>query len=175
MKLKLNIANPATIMRRPLQFTLAAAIVIGLSPALGIADDRGDSVNAIEFASNLRLSVFGLTADQRLVRFPIAVPHVARSVGRISNLTAPDTMLVGIDFRVQDGKLYGVGNGGGIYTIDTANAVATLSPASPLDIAFDSGAKRSAWILTRPPMPCVSSPIPDKICATRSAPAPRSS
>lgn len=50
-------------------------------------------------------------------------------------------MLVGIDFRVQDGKLYGVGNGGGIYTIDTANAVATLSPASPLDIAFGAGAK----------------------------------
>ena len=35
-----------------------------------------------------------------------------------------DTGLVGIDFRVQDGKLYGVGDGGGIYTIDTKTAEA---------------------------------------------------
>ena len=40
-------------------------------------------------------------------------------------LQAPDTMLVGIDFRVQDGNLYGVGNGGGIYTLDTETAEAT--------------------------------------------------
>jgi hypothetical protein len=34
--------------------------------------------------------------------------------------------LWGSIFRVQDGQLYGVGNGGGIYTIDTYTAVATL-------------------------------------------------
>jgi hypothetical protein len=33
---------------------------------------------------------------------------------------------IGIDFRVQDGQLYGVGNGGGVYTIDTTNAQASL-------------------------------------------------
>ena len=33
-------------------------------------------------------------------------------------------MLVGIDFRVQDGELYGLGDGGGIYTIDTDTAQA---------------------------------------------------
>jgi len=37
-----------------------------------------------------------------------------------------DTALVGIDFRVQDGQLYGVGNGGGVYTINTYTAEATL-------------------------------------------------
>jgi hypothetical protein len=44
----------------------------------------------------------------------------------VSGLQDPDTSLVGIDFRVQDGKLYGVGNGGGVYTIDTTNAQAAL-------------------------------------------------
>jgi Domain of unknown function (DUF4394) len=33
-----------------------------------------------------------------------------------------DTALVGIDYRVQDGKLYGVGESGGVYTIDDAGA-----------------------------------------------------
>jgi hypothetical protein len=47
----------------------------------------------------------------------------------------PDASLVGIDFRVQDGQLYGVGDGGGIYTIDTTNAKATL--VSSLTVALD--------------------------------------
>ena len=142
MNAKSNVANVATTMQRPLWLALAAAaLALSLSPTLGIADDRADPVNAVEAAVNLRLSAFGLTADQRLVRFPIAVPQVARSVGKISNLSTPDTALIGIDFRVQDGKLYGVGNAGGIYTIDTATAVAALSPASPLDITFDANSK----------------------------------
>ena len=33
-----------------------------------------------------------------------------------------DARLVGIDYRVQDGKLYGVGDAGGVYTIDEAGA-----------------------------------------------------
>jgi Domain of unknown function (DUF4394) len=41
-------------------------------------------------------------------------------------ITGTDTALVGIDFRVQDGKLYGVGNGGGVYTIDPTTAEATF-------------------------------------------------
>jgi hypothetical protein len=37
-----------------------------------------------------------------------------------------DTTLIGIDYRVQNGKLYGVGNAGGIYILDPQTAVATL-------------------------------------------------
>jgi len=48
-----------------------------------------------------------------------------------------DTKLVGIDFRVQDGLLYGVGDGG--YTINTSTAEATLSPASPIDAPLEGG------------------------------------
>ncbi len=54
-------------------------------------------------------------------------PTYPRSSKGISGLLAPDFKFVGIDFRVQDGKLYGVGNGGGIYVIDTNTAVAIKS------------------------------------------------
>jgi len=48
----------------------------------------------------------------------------ARAIGYISGLSGSDSALIGIDFRVQDGLLYGVGNGGGVYRIDTDTAVA---------------------------------------------------
>ena len=35
-----------------------------------------------------------------------------------------DVKLIGIDFRVQDKKMYGVGDRGGVYVIDTRNAAA---------------------------------------------------
>jgi hypothetical protein len=62
--------------------------------------------------------------DQRLVRFKECEPRRLREVGAVSGLEDDDATLVGIDFRVQDGELYGVGNGGGIYTIDTGTAQA---------------------------------------------------
>jgi Domain of unknown function (DUF4394) len=72
------------------------------------------------------LRVFGLTDDGRLVRFRADAPRKDRDLGYVWNLMGADTALVGIDFRVQDGKLYGVGNGGGVYTIDTTTARATF-------------------------------------------------
>ena len=35
-------------------------------------------------------------------------------------------MLLGIDFRVQDGNLYGLGNSGGVYILDAKTAAATF-------------------------------------------------
>jgi Domain of unknown function (DUF4394) len=70
------------------------------------------------------LTIIGLTADQQLVTFRECLPGRLDSIGRVSGLQSPDIALVGIDFRVQDGRLYGVGNGGGIYTIDTDSAAA---------------------------------------------------
>ncbi len=69
------------------------------------------------------LSAIGLTHDQRLVTFHTGAPAAARSLGRVDGLEK-DTKLVGIDFRVQNGKLYGVGDQGGIYTLDTHSAQA---------------------------------------------------
>lgn len=70
------------------------------------------------------LQVVGLTSDNRLICFNENSPGDARAIGFVSNLSQGDTALVGIDFRVQDGRLYGVGDKGGIYSIDISNAVA---------------------------------------------------
>jgi hypothetical protein len=82
--------------------------------------------NRASFVRGDRLTILALTADQRLLRFRECNPMQARDIGIVRGLQTPDTALVGIDFRVQDGMLYGVGNGGGIYTIDTKTAMATL-------------------------------------------------
>ena len=69
------------------------------------------------------------------MKFRECNPRRLDEIGSVSGLKAPDYALVGIDFRVQDGQLYGVGNGGGIYTLDTHTAEATL--VSPLTVALD--------------------------------------
>jgi hypothetical protein len=117
---------------------LAAAVTPFLvsSPATATQSSfcgmRGD------FARTPRLNIFGLTSDQRLVRFKECQPSRLREVGSVSGLQDDDTALVGIDFRVQDGELYGLGDGGGIYTIDTATAVAAKATELTVDLQGDS-------------------------------------
>ncbi|KND46389.1 MULTISPECIES: DUF4394 domain-containing protein [Streptomyces] len=68
------------------------------------------------------LRAFGISGDGTLMAtFTTDRPDVLNWVRVITGLSG-DTALVGIDFRVQDGLLYGVGNKGGIYTIKTPPA-----------------------------------------------------
>lgn len=71
------------------------------------------------------LDVIGLTADQRLVRFRESMPQRARTMGKVFGLTG-DSKLVGIDYRPATGELYGLGDAGGVYTIDVETATATF-------------------------------------------------
>jgi Domain of unknown function (DUF4394) len=103
---------------------LASSPVTAQSSSCGM---RGD------FARTPRLSIFGLTSDQRLVTFKECQPSRLREVGPVSGLEDGE-MLVGIDFRVQDGELYGLGDGGGIYTIDTSTAVASKVTELTVDL-----------------------------------------
>ncbi|GAA1835205.1 DUF4394 domain-containing protein [Microlunatus capsulatus] len=67
----------------------------------------------------------GLTrGGTALVSFDTDRPTKARAIGTVRGLTG-DTQLVGIDRRVQNGKLYGVGDQGGIYTLSARSAKAT--------------------------------------------------
>jgi hypothetical protein len=72
------------------------------------------------------LTIVGLTDDGRLVSFRARSPHRTKDIGYVSGFIGSDTALIGIDFRVQDGKLYGVGNAGGVYRIDPRSAEATF-------------------------------------------------
>jgi Domain of unknown function (DUF4394) len=82
--------------------------------------------NRASFVKGPQLTILALTADQRLLSFRECTPTRLREIGSVSGLQAPDTMIVGMDFRAQDEQLYGLGNQGGIYTIDVSTAGATL-------------------------------------------------
>ncbi|MFJ9551742.1 DUF4394 domain-containing protein [Streptomyces erythrochromogenes] len=114
-----------------------AVLVVALAAALsaGVPAMAADS-DPHERGRN-GLKVTGLTDDQRLVTFRAGSPEKVTSIGTVTGL-AGDTELVGIDYRVQNGLLYGVGNAGGVYTIDTSNAVATK--VSQLSIALQGTA-----------------------------------
>ncbi|GLZ38090.1 DUF4394 domain-containing protein [Actinokineospora sp. NBRC 105648] len=70
-------------------------------------------------AQTTGLRAFGITADGTLmVVFSTDRPQVLDWVRVVTGLNG-DTALIGIDFRVQNGLLYGVGNAGGVYAITT--------------------------------------------------------
>ena len=112
-------------------------MVVAVMAMLTTTPAAADSLcgNRADLVRGPRLTILGLTADQRLVSFLECDPGWLHEIGSVSGLKAPDDALVGIDFRVQDGQLYGVGNGGGIYTLDTHTAVASL--VSPLTVSLD--------------------------------------
>ncbi|MFE0255205.1 DUF4394 domain-containing protein [Streptomyces sp. NPDC059010] len=89
-----------------------------------ISTQSGGTAAGLPQASGDRLVAVGLTGDQRLVRFRVDRPGVVLPLGKVSGLRG-DTKLVGIDFRVQNNTLYGVGDKGGIYTLREAGAKAT--------------------------------------------------
>lgn len=109
-------------LRRTLAVGVSSALLVGSAAALAQDDEKGRREGDIKAD---KLTVIGLTVDQRLVAFTAKSPGKERNLGRISGLQAPDTALIGIDFRVQDDLLYGVGTGGGIYTINATTGVAT--------------------------------------------------
>jgi hypothetical protein len=120
-------------------FAFVAAVgLLGILGAGGsVSADRQDDDSKFRsiFDKADKLRVIGLTDRGRLVHFRTDSPRRTRDIGTVAGLMGNDTTLVGIDFRVQDGKLYGVGNGGGVYTIDTTTAKAQFVNALtvPLD------------------------------------------
>ncbi|MEO5923432.1 MAG: DUF4394 domain-containing protein [Bryobacteraceae bacterium] len=108
-------------MGRTAALLTAATVMQGLA----YAGDRDDDRRGGSRGSDCSLTIVGLTADQRIIKLKECDPTYPRSVRGISGLTGTDNKIVGIDYRVQDGKLYGVGNAGGIYAIDPNTGVAT--------------------------------------------------
>ncbi len=125
---------------------LAAAASIVLAGSLGLhSADAAPSVRQTAQEDTLRqtartpadLRAFGLTPNGRLVRFEVGTPGELTVYGTISGLDG-DTSLVGMDFRVQDEHLYGVGNQGGVYRIARFTAAATK--VSQIEVPLDGTA-----------------------------------
>ncbi|MEV0283450.1 MULTISPECIES: DUF4394 domain-containing protein [unclassified Kribbella] len=75
----------------------------------------------------------GLTDKGRLVTFRVTSAEKIRRTAKVQGLK-DDQRLVGIDYRVQDGKLYGVGDRGGIYTINTTRNFGQTTKVSQLTV-----------------------------------------
>ncbi len=116
---------------------LAAATAVGgmaAVPTLSGASARTDGSPAACGASRSArgLEVVGLAGD-RLVCFRADRPSRERDIGRVRGLQQ-DTKLVGIDYRPANGVLYGVGDQGGVYTVDVTNARVTLAVRSTVPL-----------------------------------------
>lgn len=95
----------------------------GLTCTSGAMDTTAGPLRKI--LSGDELQVLALTADGRLFCFEEDKPTRGKVLSTVNGLQT-DTKLVGIDFRVQDGQLYGVGDAGGVYLIQAKTGVATL-------------------------------------------------
>ncbi|WP_263975347.1 DUF4394 domain-containing protein [Leptolyngbya sp. 7M] len=106
-------------------FILVASVT--LTVALGSVNTNAQGANRCGSGNfnQGQLLIVGLTTDQRLVCFSENLRGRVVNIGTVSGLVG-DTALIGIDYRVQDGELYGVGNMGGVYMLSTATAAATL-------------------------------------------------
>lgn len=104
---------------------LALVSVMALGSSVAQADGEDD------------ITIFGLTTSQTLIEFDADRPQKAETVGQVSGLAAGDT-LVGIDFRPRTGELFGLGQSGRLYTIDTETAVATFRSQLTVALVGDS-------------------------------------
>lgn len=109
---------------------VAAALLCATATTAMASDDcaSGPAANASsveDFSLKTPLRVVGLTASGQLACFTDRKPERPRIIGTVSGFAGSDTRLIGIDFRPQDGLLYGVGNSGGLYRVDTASAALT--------------------------------------------------
>jgi hypothetical protein len=98
-------------MKAQIKRGVAAAAVL-VSVLAGVVVGGGSSA-----AQAAGLRAYGISADGTLmVTFTTDKPQVLDWVREIQGFSG-DTAAVGLDFRVQDGLMYLVGNKGGIYTV----------------------------------------------------------
>lgn len=108
----------------------AAALVAAAAAALAVAPESAGAARrwddcASAQTSRRNVNVVALTRDRQILCFRSSHPEWARSQGHVRGLSL-DRSLVGIDVRPATGDLYGLGDTGGIYTIDADRARATL-------------------------------------------------
>jgi Domain of unknown function (DUF4394) len=99
----------------------AALVAVSVTSPFGERDTAG-------------YAIAGLTGNGELVGFTSDDPQDFTSIGAVSGLQG-DQRLVGIDCRVSNATVYGVGDQGGIYTLSLQTAAATK--VSQLTVALD--------------------------------------
>ena len=98
----------------------AAAALVAATAAVVMGIGSSSSAAAVP-----ALQAYGIAIDgSRLLGFKTNTPGTNDWVMRITGWVG-DTKAIGLDLRVQDGKLYIVGDKGGIYTVGIPTAVMT--------------------------------------------------
>jgi hypothetical protein len=119
------------LRRNTVAFAAATALVTSVVTATVASASSNKGNNGTRTCETSRghdrdkLRVIGLVADGTLSCFSTSNPSRAEALGPVTGLVT-DSSLVGIDFRPATNELYGVGNAGGIYTIDVNTAAATF-------------------------------------------------
>jgi hypothetical protein len=107
---------------RSKRFVAAAAVVASVVAATLAGSTGGHAAPAAG------LRAFGISADGTLmVTFTTDKPQVLDWVRQIQGFSG-DTAAIGLDFRVQDGLMYLVGNKGGIYSVRLPNLPSQPDP-----------------------------------------------
>ncbi len=109
---------------------IGALAVQGTETAIGFATASLPSTVSVTQAAG---ELIGLTTDSKLVSFNRGSPAKLCTTSAVSGLDSGDS-LTGIDLRPADGKLYGIGKVGSLYSLSTAG-VATKACALTADPA----------------------------------------
>ncbi|MGQ0630364.1 MAG: DUF4394 domain-containing protein [Sporichthyaceae bacterium] len=125
---------------KPARTALAAA-AIGALALTAIPASAAPAAKAKDCGNNNTrggLEAVALTSDNALLCLKVNNPGAAKSIGKVSGLSDGDTKLIGIDYRPENGKLYGIGDAGGIYTVSSKNAQATRVASMSEDLKGSS-------------------------------------
>lgn len=120
-------------MRTRTRIVTRSAVAVAAAAALVAAPGAAVAGSGDHHGSKGPRAV-GLVDGTSLVTFSTSSPEKVKHTGSVSGLDQ-DTRLVGIDARVQDRNVYGVGDAGGVYTLDphTAKATFVLRLTVPLE------------------------------------------
>ncbi len=108
----------AFVRRLPLALSCAAALSVIVPTSVLPSASAAMPARCSERANGGTELAYGLTVDQRLICFKVNRPSVNATLMRTSELSSPDTALIGIDTRPATGMIYGLGNAGGLYILD---------------------------------------------------------
>jgi hypothetical protein len=105
-------------------YTIDLTATSGAATRVGVIAG-GEAIRGIALAAAPAPVAIALSSDNRLLAFDPASPNTITSNLAVTGLTGNE-VLQGIDFRQADRLLYGVTNGGRLYTINPDTGVATL-------------------------------------------------
>jgi len=137
----------------------------------------GEALRGLVFAANPSVSVLALSSDNHLLRFTASAPNTLTADVPVSGLQVSENLL-GLDIRPLDGKAYGVGSSGRLYTVDTTTGAATLvgalSAASGDDNPFSALPVGASYGLDFNPVPDLLRFVADSDENLRIVPSARS-